>query len=79
MRARAPIADTQEWIDKETIPKHSLAAVPGAFFLFRNGYALAKSNMIRLGLGAIDPEGSALDESLSALEVAFKRSKRDAN
>ncbi len=76
---RLPIADTRKWIDEETIPKHSLAAVPGAFFLFRNGYALAKSNMIRLGLGAIDPEGSALNESLSALEAAFERSKKDAN
>jgi aspartate/methionine/tyrosine aminotransferase len=76
---KLPIADTHKWIDQETIPKYSLAAVPGTFFLFGNYYKLAKSNMIRLGLGAIDPDGPMLNESLSALEAALKRSKTDAN
>jgi aspartate/methionine/tyrosine aminotransferase len=70
---RLPIADTRKWIDEQTIPKHSLAVVPGTFFLFRDGYDLAKSNMIRLGLGAINPEGPMLNESLNALETALKR------
>jgi aspartate/methionine/tyrosine aminotransferase len=70
---RLPIADTHKWINEQTIPRHSLAAVPGTFFLFRNGYELAKSNMIRLGLGAINPEGSMLNESLKALEAVLKR------
>jgi len=76
---RLPIADTHKWINEQTIPKHSLAAVPGTFFLFGNGYELAKSNMIRLGLGAINPEGPMLSESLSALEATLKRRKADAN
>ena len=70
---RLPIADTRKWVDEQTIPKHSLAVVSGTFFLFRDGYDLAKSNMIRLGLGAINPEGPMLNESLNALETALKR------
>ncbi len=76
---KLPIADACKWINEQTIPKHSLAAVPGTFFLFGNDYKLAKSNMIRLGIGAINPEGPMLIESLNALEAALKEHKANAN
>jgi aspartate/methionine/tyrosine aminotransferase len=74
-----PIADTYRWTNEQTIPKHSLATVPGTFFIFGSDCKLARSNMIRLGIGAIDPEGSMLLESLSALETALKEHKTKAN
>jgi len=46
--------------------------VPGAFFLFKNGYKLAKSNMVRLGLGTVDPDNPNLSEAFQALEEATK-------
>lgn len=68
---RLPIEDTYTWINDQAIPHQSLAAVPGTFFLFKDSYKLAKSNMIRLGLGSIDPEGSSLQEAHQALEEAL--------
>jgi hypothetical protein len=67
---KLPIEDTYRWIDEHAIPKYSLAPVPGAFFLFKNGYKLAKSSMIRLGLGAVNPDGHDLSEALEVLEEA---------
>lgn len=69
---KTPIKDTYKWINEHTIPKYSLAPVPGAFFLFRNDYKLEKSNRIRLGLGNIDPDNPHLEEAFEALEKAIK-------
>jgi len=69
---KMPVQDTHKWINREAIPHHSLAPVPGAFFLFKNDYNIAKSSMIRLGLGSINPDESCLTEALEALEKALK-------
>lgn len=66
-----PIKDTYRWINECAIPRFSLAAVPGAFFLFESGYELVRSGMIRLGLGGIDPDGTALGEALVVFEKAL--------
>jgi hypothetical protein len=67
-----PVKDSYEWINKRTILRYSLAPVPGAFFLFKSGYDLAKSSMIRLGLGNINPKEPCLTEALETLEKALK-------
>jgi hypothetical protein len=69
---KTPIRDTHKWTNKHTIPRCSLAAVPGTFFLFKNDYTLTRTNMIRLGLGNIDPEEQTLTEALDTLKVALK-------
>ncbi|MGA3192454.1 MAG: pyridoxal phosphate-dependent aminotransferase [Candidatus Bathyarchaeia archaeon] len=74
---KLPIKDTYKWVTEQTIPKYSLAPVPGAFFLFRNGYKLVRSNMVRLGLGGINPKNSNLSQALEALEKAIKERKSD--
>ncbi len=66
------INDTHKWVNEKTIPRFSLAPVPGAFFLFDDGYRLKKTNMARLGLGNINPESSNLVEAFDALEKALK-------
>jgi len=67
-----PIGDTYKWMNMQAIPKHSLALVPGAFFLFKNGYELEKTNMLRLGLGNVNPDKPNLTEAFEAVEKAFK-------
>lgn len=62
-----PIEDTYKWVNEHAIPNHSLAAVPGGFFLFREGCRLAKSNKIRLGLGNITPDKFRMAEALEVL------------
>lgn len=69
---RTPIGDTYKWMNEKTIPRFSLAAVPGAFFMFKSGYELERSNMVRLGLGAVNPDSSNLIEALDTLENALK-------
>ena len=69
---KIPVKDSYEWINKRTIRRYSLAPVPGTYFLFKSGYDLAKSSMIRLGLGNINPEEACLAEALEALEKALK-------
>ena len=69
---RTPIKDTYRWMNEKTIPRFSLAAVPGTFFMFKNGYELERSNMVRLGLGAVNPDSSNLTEALATLENALK-------
>lgn len=69
---KLPMKDTYKWINDHAIPRRSLAPVPGAFFLFKNDYEIAESNMIRLGLGNINPDSSNLTEGLEALEEAVK-------
>ena len=68
---KLPIKDTHEWINEQAIPRYDLAPVPGTFFLFKSGSELKRSNMIRLGLGSISPEGSNLEEAFQALEKAL--------
>ena len=68
---KVPIKDTYKWINDHAIPKYSLAPVPGTFFLFKNNCKLIKSNMIRLGLGNINPDKQNLTEALEVLEKAL--------
>jgi len=65
------IKDTYKWINEHTIPKYSLAPVPGAFFLFKSGYKLMQSNRIRLSLGNINPDNPNLPEAFEVLEKAL--------
>lgn len=69
---KLPINDTLKWVNEHAVPKHSLAAVPGAFFLYRKGYETVKSNRVRLGLGNINPEKTSIKKALEALETAVK-------
>jgi hypothetical protein len=69
---KLPIEDTYKWINDHALPAYGLAPVPGTFFLFKNGYEIAKSKLIRLGLGNIDPDGSDLAEAFDVLEKAIK-------
>lgn len=69
---KLPLKDTYKWINEKTIPKHNLAAVPGAFFLFKNNYEIRKSNMIRLGLGRIDLENPCLEEAFEVMDEALR-------
>jgi aspartate/methionine/tyrosine aminotransferase len=74
---KLPIKDTYKWVTEQTVPKYSLAPVPGAFFLFKNGYKLVRSNMVRLGLGLINPKDSNLTEAFQALGNALREHKSD--
>jgi len=65
------IKDTYKWINEHAIPHYSMAAVPGALFLFKHGYKLVKSSKIRLGLGNINPDEPKLAEAFEALEKAL--------
>jgi aspartate/methionine/tyrosine aminotransferase len=65
------ISNTYKWTTEAAIKRHHLAAVPGAFFLFRSGRRIVKSRMLRLGLGAIDPE-ARFHEALEALAKALE-------
>jgi aspartate/methionine/tyrosine aminotransferase len=76
---KLPIKDSYKWINEYTIPRYSLAAVPGAFFLFRNNYRLTMSSMMRLGIGVMDPERQMLEDALSVLETALKEHKTRTN
>jgi aspartate/methionine/tyrosine aminotransferase len=71
-----PIEDTYKWTNDHGIPKHSVASVPGTFFLFKNNRQLMKSQMIRLGLGNMNPDECNLSEALVALEKALNTYKQ---
>jgi aspartate/methionine/tyrosine aminotransferase len=73
---KLPIKDTHKWTNERAIPKHGLAPVPGAFFLFKNGYEIEESSMVRLGLGGIDPDKPNLSEAFEAFEKAMKKSAK---
>jgi aspartate/methionine/tyrosine aminotransferase len=62
------VKDTYRWTNDYTIPKMGLSTVPGAFFLYEDGYAIVKSNQTRLGVGNI--KAGELDEALSIFEKA---------
>ncbi|MEM3597110.1 MAG: pyridoxal phosphate-dependent aminotransferase [Candidatus Bathyarchaeia archaeon] len=68
---KTPIKDTYKWVNETAIPKHCVAPVPGAFFLFKSGYTIVNSSMIRLGLGNINPENPNLQLALEALWKAI--------
>jgi len=68
------IRDTYRWTNNFTIPKMDLATVPGAFFLYKNGYEIVESNAVRLGVGRMEAE--ELDEALSVLEKAIAEGER---
>lgn len=70
-----PVEDTYKWVDDYTIPEQSLAVVPGAFFLFRDDYEFVKSNLVRLGIGYINPDDSNLAEAFEVLEKAVRTAK----
>jgi len=72
---KLPVKDTYKWINEHTIKRHSLATVPGAFFLFRNSYKLVKSDRIRLGVGSVDPDTQRLTEGFDVLEKALKAAR----
>lgn len=69
---KLPVRDTHKWINQHAIRRHSLAAVPGAFFLFKDDYELMESNRIRLGLGALNPDEPQLHEALEVLGKAIQ-------
>ncbi len=69
---KLPVKDTYKWISEHTVKRHSWAAVPGAFFLFRNNYELVKSNRMRLGVGSLNLDNPRLTEGFSLLEKAVK-------
>jgi hypothetical protein len=64
--------DSYRWINQHAIPRHSWAAVPGAFFLFENDYKLVESNWMRLGVGSLDPNDQKLDEAFDVLLKAVQ-------
>ncbi len=69
---KLPVKDTRRWTNEHTIKRHKLAAVPGAFFLFKNDYKLIMSNRIRLGVGSLNPDSPKLTEGLDVLEKAVR-------
>jgi aspartate/methionine/tyrosine aminotransferase len=73
---RLPTRDTYEWMNLHAIPRYSVAAVPGTFFLFKSGYERKRSSMIRLSLGNIEPDTANLVEGLEALEKALNTYER---
>jgi len=69
---KTPIRDTFRWTSEDAVPRHAVAPIPGTFFLFRSGYEHETSNMMRLSLGAIDPdEPKSLRQALNALGQAI--------
>ena len=73
---KVSIKDTYKWINDHAIPKYSLAPIPGTFFLFKNNRRLVKSDMMRVGLGNINPDKSNLKEALAVLEKALNTYKQ---
>jgi len=73
---KLPIKNTYKWTNEHTIPHYRLAPVPGAFFLFKSNYELVRSNMIRLGLGAINPDKPNLEKTFGFLEEAIETHSR---
>jgi len=68
---KLPIKDTYKWIKEYAIPRYGLAPVPGSFFVFGEGYNFVRSDRIRLGLGAINPDEPRLAEAFEAMEKAI--------
>jgi hypothetical protein len=70
-----PLRDAYKWTNEHSIPRYSLAAVPGTFFLFKNGYKLSESDRVRLSLGNINPNEPTLTDALEAFEKALNTYK----
>ncbi len=68
---KLPVKDTYRWINEHAIAHYSVAPVPGTFFLFKNDTKLTKTNMIRLGLGNINPNKPNLSNAFEVLEKAI--------
>lgn len=68
---RLPIKDTYKWVKEHAIPRYGLAPVPGSFFIFKDDYKIVRSDRIRLGLGAINPDEPKLAEAFEAMEKAI--------
>ena len=66
------VKDTYKWINQHAIQRYSWAAVPGAFFLFENDRNLAESNIVRLGVGGLDPDEPRLAEAFDIFEKALR-------
>jgi len=73
---KTPIEDTRKWTNEHTIRRHSLATVPGTFFLFKNDYTYTRTDMIRLGLGNINPEKEILTKALDTLKTALTHQQK---
>jgi len=69
---KLPMKDTYKWTNEHAIPHYGLAAVPGTFFLFKSDYNLISSNMVRLGLGNVNPDKPNRMEAFEVLEKAVK-------
>ena len=69
---KLPVEDTYRWTNEVTIPQHSLAVVPGTFFLFKDDYTLVRSSMVRLGVGALTPNVQALNEAFDVMLKAIQ-------
>jgi len=66
------IRDTYKWVNQYTVPRFSVAVVPGAFFLFKE-YEINQSNQVRVGVGNVNPEKPEdLDDALQSLEEAVR-------
>jgi aspartate/methionine/tyrosine aminotransferase len=70
---KLPMANTHRWTNECTIPRYSLATVPGTFFLFKNDYKLTETSMVRLSLGNMNPEKQNLTDALDTLEAALNQ------
>jgi len=66
--AKLPTKDTYKWVNEHAIARYGVASVPGTFFLFKSGYKLTCSNMVRVGIGNINPDKPDLSEALEALK-----------
>jgi len=70
------IRNTYRWVNQHSVPKFSVAVVPGAFFLFK-GYEINESNHVRLGVGNINPENPKdLDNALQSLDAALREGEK---
>ncbi len=68
---RMPMTDTYKWINEYAVPCCNVAPVPGVFFLFKSGYELARSSMVRIGIGNVDPSRGNMTETLEMLGQAI--------
>jgi aspartate/methionine/tyrosine aminotransferase len=72
---KMPVKDSYKWINEHAIPRYGLAPVPGTFFLSKSDYKQVKSEMIRLGLGNINPDKPNLTEAFEVLEKTLNTYK----
>lgn len=73
---KTPVEDALKWTNDLAISRYSVAPIPGTFFLFKGGYKHEKSSMVRLSLGAVNPDESNLTEALEAFRNAIRTGVR---